>query len=158
MSNYQWSRQSIPRRMHTVLEVSRFLGLGRHQTLRRLKASGLPYKTFIRRWKDPNSGKWYSRRAIGIPQKTAAELLKQDMIISVGTTWKRFCRQIKSQNTETPPILEKLIQSIGEIETDRPAVPLAPPRPVRLKKPTTPRFFRVVLGLRRTGSGIVGRG
>jgi len=156
--DYSWARNSIPPRLNTIGEVAGLLALGRHQTRRRLIASGLPYKVYVRRWKDPNSGKWYSRRAIGIPQKTAGELVKQDMVISVGTYWKRFCRQTKSQNTETPPILEKLIQSIGEIETDRPEFPLAPPRPIRLKKPTIPRFFRVVLGLRRKGSGIVGRG
>jgi len=157
MGNYQWSRQSIPHRMNTIFEVSRLLGLGRHQTLRRLKASGLPYRTYIRRWQDA-TGKWYSRKATGIPQQTAAELIKNDMVDSLAKGWKSFSRAIKSKNTETPPLLEELIRSIGEIETNRPAVPLAPPRPIRLKKPTIPRFFRVVLGLRRKGSGIVGRG
>ena len=156
--DYSWARNSIPPRMNTVGELAGLLALGRHQTRRRLIASGLPYKVYVRRWKDPNSGKWYSRRAIGIPQKTAGELVKQDMVISVGTYWKSFCRQTKSKNTETPSILKDLIRSIGEIKTDQPPVPLAPPRPVRLRKPTIPRFFRVVLGLRRKGSGIVGKG
>ena len=156
MGNYEWSRQSIPRKMHTILEVSRFLGLGRHQTRRRLVASGLPYRVYIRRWKDPATGQRYSRRAIGIPQKTAAELIKQDMTNSLGIGWKSFCRAIKSKNSEPPPLIKELIRSIGEIKTDQPPVPLA--RPTRLRKPTIPRFFRVVLGLRRKGSGIVGRG
>ncbi len=153
--DYSWARNSIPPRLNTIGEVAGLLALGRHQTRRRLIASGLPYKVYVRRWQDP-SGRWFSRRAIGIPQKTAAELIKQDMVISVGTYWKTFCRQIKSKNTETPSILKDLIRSIGEIKTDQPPVPLA--RPTRLKKPTIPRFFRVVLGLRRKGSGIVGRG
>jgi len=154
--DYSWARNSIPPRLNTIRELAGLLGLGRHQTRRRLVASGLPFRVYVRRWKDPNSGKWYSRRAIGIPQQTAAELIKQDMVISVGTYWKRFCRQIKSKNTETPSILKDLIRSIGEIKTDQPPAPLA--RPTRLKKPKIPRFVRVVLGLRRKGSGIVGRG
>jgi len=158
MNNYGWSRQSIPRKMHTILEVSRFLGLGRHQTLRRLKASGLPYKTFIRRWKDPNSGQWYSRRATGIPQRTCAELIKNDIVGGLNESWKSISKAIKMENPAPSPILRDLIRSIHDIGTDRPEFPLAPPRPVRLKKPTIPRFFRVVLGLRRKGSGIVGRG
>ncbi len=154
--DYSWARNSIPPRLNTIGEVAGLLALGRHQTRRRLIASGLPYKVYVKRWTNPATGQQYSRRAIGIPQKTAAELIKQDMVISVGTYWKRFCRQIKSKNTETPSILKDLIRSIGEIETDQPPVPLA--QPTRLKKPTIPRFFRVVLGLRRKGSGIVGRG
>ncbi len=142
MGNYQWSRQSIPRRMHTVLEVSRFLGLGRHQTLRRLKASGLSYRTYIRRWQDA-TGKWYSRKATGIPQKTAAELIKNDMVDSLAKGWKSFSRAIKSQNTETPPILEKLIKSIQRIDTDRPPPVLFRRRPLRLK--TVPKSFKVRL-------------
>ena len=157
--DYSWSRNSIPPRLNTIGELAGLLGLGRHQTRRRLIDSGLPFKVYVKRWQDPNSGKWYSRRAIGIPQKTAAELLKLDMMNSLGAGWKSFCRAIKSKNTETPPLLEDLIRSIGEIKTDRPAVPLAPPRPIRLKKPSIPRFFKVVLGLRRKGDpGLIGRG
>ena len=157
MNNYEWSRQSIPRRMHTVLEVSRLLGLGRHQTLRRLKASGLPYRTYTKRWQDA-TGKWYSRKATGIPQQTAAELIKQDIVGGLNESWKSLAKTIKMKNPAPSPILRDLIRSIHDIETDRPEFPLAPPRPIRLKKPTIPRFFRVVLGLRRKGSGIVGRG
>ena len=145
MGNYQWSRQSIPRRMNTIFEVSRLLGLGRHQTLRRLKASGLPYRTYTKRWQDPNSGKWYSRKATGIPQQTAAELIKSDMVDSLAQDWKSFCRAIKSKNTEIPPLLRDLIASLGEIPTDGPAVPLAPPRAFRLKKPTIPKSFKIRL-------------
>jgi len=126
--DYSWSRNSIPPRLNTIGELSGLLGLGRHQTRRRLVASGLPFRVYVRRWKDPNSGKWFSRRAIGIPQKTAAELIKQDMVISVGTYWKSFCRQIKSKNSEIPSILRDLIRSIGDIETDQPPVPLVGPR------------------------------
>ncbi len=141
--------------MNTIFEVSRLLGLGRHQTLRRLKASGLPYRTYTRRWQDA-TGKWYSRKATGIPQQTAAELIKSDMVDSLAQGWKSFCRAIKSKNTETPPLLRDLMASIRDIKTDGPAVPLA--RPTRLKKPTIPRFFRVVLGLRRKGDpGLLGR-
>ncbi len=154
--DYSWARNSIPPRLNTIGEVAGLLALGRHQTRRRLIASGLPNKVYVRRWQDPKSGKWFSRRAIGIPQKTAAELIKQDMVISVGTYWKKFCRQIKSKDTETPPQIRDLMNSIRDIRTDQPPVPLA--RPTRLKKPTIPRFVRVVLGLRRQGSGIVGRG
>ena len=154
--DYSWARNSIPPRLNTIGEVAGLLGLGRHQTRRRLVASGLPFRVYVRRWQDPNSGKWYSRRAIGIPQKTSAELIKQDMTNSLSVGWKSFSRAIQSKNSEPPPILENLIRSIGEIETDRPEFPLA--RPIRLRKPTIPRFFRVVLGLRRKGSGIVGRG
>ncbi len=145
--DYSWSRNSIPPRMNTIGELAGLLGLGRHQTRRRLIDSGLPFKVYVKRWQDPNSGKWYSRRAIGIPQKTAAELLKLDMMNSLGAGWKSFCRAIKSKNTETPPSFVELIESIRAIKTDGPAVPLA--RPTRLKKPTIPRFFKVVLGLRR---------
>ncbi len=141
--DYSWARNSIPPRLNTIGEVAGLLALGRHQTRRRLIASGLPYKVYVRRWRDPNSGKWFSRRAIGIPQKTAAELIKQDMVISVGTYWKRFCRQIKSKNSETPPILEKLIKSIRDIRTDQPPPVLFRPRPLRLK--TVPKSFKVRL-------------
>jgi len=150
--DYSWSRNSIPRTMNTIGEVAGLLALGRHQTRRRLIASGLPYKVYVKRWTNPATGQQYSRRAIGIPQKSAAELLKLDMMNSLGAGWKSFCRAIKSKNTETPPLLEDLIRSIGEIETDQPPFPLA--RPTRLKKPTIPRFVRVVLGLGRQGSGI----
>jgi len=128
--------------MNTIFEVSRLLGLGRHQTLRRLKASGLPYRTYIRRWQDP-TGKWYSRKATGIPQQTAAELIKNDMVDSVGAGWKSFSRAIKSKNPETPPLLEKLIKSIQRIDTDRLPPVLFRPRPLRLK--TVPKSFKIKL-------------
>ena len=133
--------------MHTILEVSRFLGLGRHQTRRRLVASGLPYKIYVKRWKDPATGKPYSRRAIGVPQKTAAELLKQDMANLLRRSWQNIDREVKLNHPEPPPILEKLIHSIGDIDTDRPGCSLYQPRPIRIKMPTIPRFFR--LGLAR---------
>jgi len=130
--------------MNTIFEVSKLLGLGRHQTLRRLKASGLPYRTYIRRWQDA-TGKWYSRKATGIPQQTAAELIKNDMVDSLAKGWKSFSRAIKSQNSETPPQIRDLMNSIREIRTDQPPVPLAPPRPVRLRKPTIQKSFKIRL-------------
>ncbi len=142
MNNYQWSRRSIPRRMNTIFEVSRLLGLGRHQTLRRLKASGLPYRTYIRRWQDA-TGKWYSRKATGIPQQTAAELIKNDMVDSLAKGWKSFSRAIKSQHTETPPQIRDLMNSIRHIRTDQPPPFLFRPRPLRLK--TVPKSFKVRL-------------
>ncbi len=105
--------------MHTVLEVSRFLGLGRHQTLRRLKASGLPYRTYIRRWQDA-TGKWYSRKATGIPQQTAGELIKHDIVSELGKGWKSLAKAIKMKNPEPTPLLMELIQSIRDIGTGRP--------------------------------------
>ena len=138
MGNYQWSRQSIPRGMNTILEVSRLLGLGRHQTLRRLKASGLPFRTYIRRWQDA-TGKWYSRKATGIPGPTAAELIKNDMVSELGQGWKSFAKAIKMKNPAPPKHFEDLIQSIRDIPTD------PPPRPIRLKKPTIRKSFKVRL-------------
>ena len=111
MNNYQWSRQSIPRRMNTIFEVSRLLGLGRHQTLRRLKASGLPFRTYTRRWQDA-TGKWYSRKATGIPGPTAAELIKHDIVSELSQGWKSFAKAIKMKNPAPTPLLEELIQSI----------------------------------------------
>ena len=143
MENYQWSRQSIPRGMNTIFELGGLLGLRRHQTLRRLKASGLPYKTFVKRWRDPNSGQWYSRRATGIPQQTAAELIKNDMVDSLAKGWKSFSRAIKSQNPEPPPQIRDLMNSIRHIRTDQPPPFLFRPRPLRLK--TVPKSFRVRL-------------
>ncbi len=102
--DYSWSRNSIPPRLNTIGELAGLLGLGRHQTRRRLIASGLPYRVYTRRWQDP-SGRWFSRRAIGIPQKTAAEPLKLDMINSVGAGWKGFCRSshVTMRNPLTRP-------------------------------------------------------
>ena len=142
MGNYQWSRRSIPHRMNTIFEVSRLLGLGRHQTLRRLKASGLPYRTYIRRWQDA-TGKWYSRKATGIPQQTAAELIKNDMVDSLAKGWKSFSRAIKSQNPEPPPQIRDLMNSIRHIRTDQPPPFLFRPRPLRLK--TVPKSFKIKL-------------
>jgi len=141
--DYSWARNSIPPRMNTVGELAGLLALGRHQTRRRLIASGLPYKVYVRRWQDPNSGKWFSRRAIGIPQKTAGELVKRDMVISVGTTWKSFSRAIKSKSTEPPPLIRDLMNSIRHIRTDQPPPFLFRPRPLRLK--TVPKSFKLKL-------------
>ncbi len=145
MSNYQWSRQSIPKMMHTIGEVSRFLGLGRHQTRRRLVASGLPYRVYVKRWTNPATGQQYSRRAIGIPQKTAAEMIKNDIVSSLGKSWKSFCRETKSKNIETPPPLKDLMNSIRDIRTDRPECSLYHPRPLRLKMATIPKSFKIRL-------------
>ena len=141
--DYSWARNSIPPRLNTIGEVAGLLALGRHQTRRRLIASGLPYKVYVRRWKDPNSGKWYSRRAIGIPQKTAAELIKNDMVDSLAKGWKSFSRAIKSQNTETPPQIRDLMNSIRHIRTDQPPPFLFRPRPLRLK--TVTKSFKLKL-------------
>ncbi len=137
--DYSWSRNSIPTRMNTIGEVAGLLGLSRWQARRRLVASGLPYRVYTRRWTNPNSGKWYSRRAIGIPQKTAAELLKQDIVNELGQGWKSFAKAIKMKNPAPPKHFEDLIQSIRDIPTD------PPPRPIRLKKPTIRKSFKVRL-------------
>ncbi len=55
--DYSWARNSIPPRLNTIGEVAGLLALGRHQTRRRLIASGLPYKVYVRRWQDPGRGK-----------------------------------------------------------------------------------------------------
>ena len=120
MGNYQWSRRSIPKRMLTIFELGRLLGLGRHQVLRRLKSSGLPFRTYIRRWTDPSTGKRYVRRATGIPQQTAGELIKHDIVSELGKGWKSLAKAIKMKNPAPPKHFEDLIQSIRDIGTGRP--------------------------------------
>ncbi len=149
--DYTWSRRSIPPRMNTIGELAGLLGLGRHQTRRRLVASGLPYRIYVKRWTNPATGQQYSRRAIAIPQSTAGELIKNNIMDSLGKSWKNIARVTKMKDPEPPPTLNKLIRSIGDIDTDRPGCSLYRPRPLRLKMATIPRFFKVVLGLRRKG-------
>jgi len=141
--DYSWARNSIPPRMNTVGELAGLLDLGRHQARRRLVASGLPYTIYIRRWTNPATGQQYSRRAIGIPQQTAAELIKNDMADSLANGWKSFSRAIKSKNFETPPQIRDLMNSIREIRTDHPPPVLFRPRPLRLK--TVPKSFKIRL-------------
>jgi len=143
--DYSWSRRSIPPRMNTIGELAGLLGLGRHQTRRRLIASGLPYRVYVKRWTNPATGQQYSRRAIGIPQSTAGELVKNNIMDSLGKSWKNIARVTKMKDPEPPPILEKLMNSIRDIRTDRPECSLYQPRPIRLQMPRIPKSFKIRL-------------
>lgn len=145
MSPYQWSRASIPPKMHTVGELGIMLGLGRHQARRRLVASGLPYTIYVRRWKNPANGQPYSRRAIGIPQSTAGELVKGDAESSIRKSWKDISRTTKLTNPEPPGLFDEMIRRIRDIDTDGPAAPLVKPRSIQFKKPTIQKSFKIRL-------------
>lgn len=143
MNNYEWSRQSIPQKMHTIFEVGRLLGLGRHQTRRRLIASGLPFTVYVKRWKNPATGQHYSRRAIGIPQSTAGELVKRDVESSLGKSWKDIFRTTKLTNPDPPALFDEMIRRIREIDTSQPGCSLFRRRPFRFK--TVPKSFKLRL-------------
>ncbi len=74
MRDYTWARRTIPRGTWTIEDLSMGLGVSRHQSRRRLLSSRLPYRMITRRWRDPHSGIWYSRKVIAVPDETATIL------------------------------------------------------------------------------------
>jgi len=107
--DYSWARRFVGRNCLTVGEVAFLLGLGRHQTRRRLLQSRLPCRLVVRRWRHHRDRSWYTRKTYAIPRGTAETLLWQ----AISREWERDVRLLTRMGLKVPPEARSLESALA---------------------------------------------